>query len=179
MRDLVETVIGGILQREQMQQQAKQHQARQSSARTQTQSGTPPATKAFTPHASLHAVGAQTSVSKQEHDPELWKVSKQFEAIFVQQMLSEMRKTVSKSGFMPSGFAEDVHASMMDDAIARTSVKQSSFGIAENIYRQLERNQADMKQAHTAQEISPTADTLHTAEQLATDINLEVNRHAH
>ena len=178
MRDLVETVIGGILQREQMQQQAKQHQARQSSS-AHTQAGTPHAVKAFTPHASLHAVGAQTSVSKQEHDPELWKVSKQFEAIFVQQMLSEMRKTVSKSGFMPSGFAEDVHASMMDDAVAQTGVKQSSFGIAENIYRQLERNQADMKQAHTAQEISPAADTLHTAEQLATDINLEVNRHAH
>jgi Rod binding domain-containing protein len=146
MRDLVESVIDGLLQQERMQQrrsprkiQPQQHQVHYLNS------------------------GGQVRDAHKQRDPELWKVSTQFEAIFVQQMLSEMRKTVHKSGFMPSGFAEDVHASMMDEAIAQSSVRHSNFGIAENIYRQLQAAQSAREtQAEDApaQGISASADKL-------------------
>jgi len=173
MRDLVETVIDGVLQREKMQQ----HAANQKKNRAPLQSRaahTQPINRDR-----LHATGPQISTSSKERDPALWKVSTQFEAIFVQQMMSEMRKTVHKSDFIPSGFAEDVHGSMMDEAIAQASVRHHSFGIAENIYRQLEAGQKaamrpGAKQPESIQEIAASADKL----QIKHDITLEANRHA-
>jgi len=178
MRDLVESVIDGILQQEKMQQHAtnlKKHRAAMPSRAPHTQ----PINRAR-----LHATGPQISATNKEKDPALWKVSRQFEAIFVQQMMSEMRKTVHKSDFIPSGFAEDVHGSMMDEAIAQASVRHHSFGIADNIYRQLEAGQnAAMRpgakrfksiQPKSIHAISASADKL----QMKHDITLEANSHA-
>jgi len=169
MRDLVETVIDGLLQQEKMQQ----HAANQKKHRTAMQSR--PTRTEIINQARLHSAGPKISASQKERDPALWKVSRQFEAIFVQQMMSEMRKTVQKSDFMPSGFAEDVHGSMMDEAIAQASVKQHSFGIADNIYRQLEAAQTRSKPSRSIQEISASADTL----KMHHNVTLEVNGHAH
>jgi len=173
MRDLVESVIDGILQQEKMQQHAanqKKHRAAMQPRPTRTE---------IINQARLHGTGPQISTSSKQRDPALWKVSTQFEAIFVQQMMSEMRKTVHKSDFIPSGFAEDVHGSMMDEAIAQASVRHHSFGIAENIYRQLEAGQnaamrPGAKQPESIQAISASADKL----QMKHDITLEANRHA-
>ncbi len=177
MRDLVETVIDGLLQQEKMQQHAANQKKLHASIKVQ------PARNID--QASLHRIGPQTPASNKDKDPALWKVSTQFEAIFVQQMMSEMRKTVNKSDFIPSGFAEDVHGSMMDEAIAQASVKHHSFGLADSIYRQLERSKPDSKQTglsqlaskqpESIQEISASADTL----KMHHNVTLEVNGHAH
>jgi len=194
MRDLVETVIDGVLQREKMQQHAQRQQKHRAAIASR-----PPLTGPID-HPHLHATSPQTIVSDGDKDPALWKVSRQFEAIFVQQMMSEMRKTVQKSDFIPSGFAEDVHASMMDQAIAQASVRHHSFGIADNIYRQLEAAQSRsnsteiiqteteqtgakqveskqmvIKQQQSIQEISASADKL----QMHNDITMEANSYAH
>ncbi len=188
MADLVEYVIDGILKREQMQKQVKQKQVKQQQQANSTKPspGAAPFAKSFKAnYASLHSVGTQAPVPIKERDEALWKVSRQLEAVFVQQMMSEMRKTVNKSGFMPSGYAEDVHASMMDDAIAQASVKRSNFGIADSIYRQLEtasnyRNGtasgslSKSEQIASVQEISNTADSLKMSSSLA----MEVRKHA-
>ncbi|MES0371898.1 MAG: rod-binding protein [Mariprofundaceae bacterium] len=71
-------------------------------------------------------------------DEKLWDVCCKFEAIFMQQMMSAMRKSVPKSGFLPSGYAEGVHDSMMDQAIADSGSKNGNLGIALQMYRQLE-----------------------------------------
>ncbi len=70
-------------------------------------------------------------------DADLWQASLKFEAMLIQQMMSAMRKTVPESGLLSSGFASDMYASMFDQAIAETSSKSGSLGIAENIYRQM------------------------------------------
>jgi len=173
MPDLVEYVINGILKREQMQQQAKQQPTKTSAAQ-----GVRFAHALQVSQAKVHQMGSQNPIETKEKDAALWKVSRQFEAIFVQQMMSEMRKTVSKSDFMASGYAEDVHASMMDEAIAQASVKHSSFGIADNIYRQLEaanKNIVAKKDGPTIQEISKTADSLKMSSNLA----MGVGKHAY
>jgi len=171
MRDLVENVIDGILQQEKMQQHAQRQQKQRAAIKSRQAQ-----TKAIN-HALLRATGRQMPTDNKDRDPALWKVSTQFEAIFVQQMMSEMRKTVHKSDFIPTGFAEDVHASMMDEAIAQASVKHHSFGLADSIYRQLERPQYDSKQAAAIQEISASADKLKM--QINHSISLEAIKHAH
>jgi len=157
MRDLVETVIGDIMQRERMQQ---------SSGQQQTKAREKPAH--MPGHTALHSVGRQIPVSdSRQKDPALWRASQQFEAIFLQQMMSEMRSTVSKSDFMPHGFAEDVHASMMDEAIAQASTKHGSIGIANAVYRQLEAG-------NRTQAIPNPADKL----DMTSDLTMEASRHA-
>ncbi len=171
MRNLVESVIDGVLQRQQMQQHAATQKQRHAAINA-------PSTRQTDP-AHTHRHGSRLAASSEERDPALWKVSTQFEAVFVQQMMTEMRKTVHKSDVIPNGFAEDVHGSMMDAAIAQASVKHQRFGIAENIYRQLEagKNAAmrpGAQQPGAIQAISDSADTL----QMKHDITLEAIKHA-
>jgi len=174
MRDLVESVIDGLLQKERMQQHTAMQKKHSAAIKSR-----PAHTQAIN-QTRLHITGPQTIASNKDKDPALWKVSRQFEAIFVQQMMTEMRKTVHKSDFMPSGFAEDIHGSMMDEAIAQASVRHHSFGIADSIYRQLSASQshtskASAKQSEDIQAISVSADKL----QMKTDVSLEGIKHAH
>jgi len=178
MADLVEYVIDGILKREQMQQHAKRQQSGKiSAAQGVRQAHALQISQSKVSQSNLHGVGSHNPTELKEKDAALWKVSRQFEAIFVQQMMTEMRKTVSKSDFMPSGYAEDVHASMMDQAIAQASAKRSNFGIADNIYRQLEAANKNIvsKDQASVQEVSKTADNLEMSSSLA----MEVRKHAH
>ncbi len=93
----------------------------------------------------------------QGRDPRLWKVSQQFEAIFVQQMLDEMHRSIPHAGAIPNGFAEQVHSSMFDQAVAGTISKSTSLGIASAIYRQLARLQHPQAAANAADTISSQA----------------------
>lgn len=164
MRDLVEFVIDGILQHERAQEQSQRQQQHRASMQRKAPS-----------HAQLHSVGNQVEARIDDKNEQLWKASLQFEAIFVQQMMSAMRKTVHKSDFMPHGFAEDMHASMMDDAIAQASTKHSNFGLASAIYRELENAENRRSQPISAQEISNTADKL----KMNNELTMEVSKHAY
>lgn len=89
------------------------------------------------PDASKHA--ASGTAEQQNRDPKLWGTCLKFEAILLQQMMSAMRKTVPKSGLLPSGFANDVHNSMFDQILAQAGSQRSSLGMASSIYQQLDR----------------------------------------
>jgi len=169
MKDLVEFTIDGILQKEQMQARNNTQQVQESGKKFRQIMDKLP------DHADLHAVGSQIPANNKVKDEALWKTSLELEAIFVQQMMTEMRKTVNKSDFLPSGFAEDVHGSMMDQAIAQVSSRQSKFGLAENIYKQLETSKGQVNGEVSTQEISQAADKL----KMGNDLSLEVRKHAH
>ncbi|MDX8390308.1 MAG: rod-binding protein [Mariprofundaceae bacterium] len=81
-------------------------------------------------------------VAKDDAHPDaaLWKVSLQFESVLMKQLLESMRTTVPDSELVDKGFADDLYASMFDQAVADSAAKQSSIGIAEAIYRQMERS---------------------------------------
>jgi len=96
-----------------------------------------------TTHARAQEVGNAKAPVQQggnAKDPALWEVSLKFEAMLMQQMMSAMRKTVPTDGQFSSGFANDMYTSMFDQAVAETSSKSGSLGIAENIYRQMSGN---------------------------------------
>jgi len=78
--------------------------------------------------------------SKIDKSSKLYKVSQQFEAIFIKQMLNVMRKSVSKTGLMDGGMAEEIFEDMLYDEYAQKMAESGSFGIADMIYRQLNLN---------------------------------------
>ncbi len=91
------------------------------------------------------SAGIKTPAHPENKDSGLWQVSLRFEALFLQQIMSAMHKTVPHSGLLPSGFADDMYRSMLDQAIADTAGHRSSLGIARDIYRQLYRQQVQVR----------------------------------
>lgn len=62
------------------------------------------------------------------------------EAVFVKQMLDEMRNTIPKDPLTGDDFATDVFTSMMYDNYAQSIVESSGLGIADEMYNQLSKN---------------------------------------
>ncbi len=60
-----------------------------------------------------------TSKTAADKEAKLQKACKDFEAIFIKQMLTTMRKSVPKSGLFNDGFAKDMYQSMADDQLAK------------------------------------------------------------
>ena len=54
-----------------------------------------------------------------------------FEAYFIQQMLTEMRKTIPKTE--TSGFGSAIYESMFDQALAQKMAESSGIGLAKQI----------------------------------------------
>lgn len=72
-----------------------------------------------------------------DRSSKLYKVSLEFEAIFIKQMLSVMRQTVDKSGLIEGGMAEEIFEDMLYDEYAKKMAESRQLGIADIIYRQL------------------------------------------
>jgi peptidoglycan hydrolase FlgJ len=68
----------------------------------------------------------------------LRETCQQFEAIFVQQMLKEMRGTVPEGGLLPRNMGQDYFQEMMDAEVAKAAAIQGHFGIGEALFRQLQ-----------------------------------------
>lgn len=70
-------------------------------------------------------------------DKKLKEASEEFEAIFIQQMLSSMRKNVQKAGLLDGGMAENIFEDMLYQEHAKIMAKTGSFGVADAIYNQM------------------------------------------
>ena len=87
-------------------------------------------------------VSDNNAVSKYGKDFEkkrLRQVSEDFEALMINQMLKEMRKTVDKSGLIDGGMAEQIFEDMLYDEYAKEFSKTKTFGLADIIYNQMEK----------------------------------------
>ena len=65
----------------------------------------------------------------------------EFEALFMNYMLKEMRDTVPKSGFISGGKAEELYTSMLDSQMAREISLKRSIGLSSFFLGQLEEKQ--------------------------------------
>ena len=71
-------------------------------------------------------------------DAQLREVSRQFEALFIEQILEGMRKTVDTShNPLKGGLAQDVFEDMLYREYAQLISKTGSLGIAELVYGEL------------------------------------------
>ena len=87
--------------------------------------------------ASEHSTKESDKASaKKQTNEELMDAAQQFEALFIQQMLSAMRDTVPESDLLDGGFAQEVYEGMLDQEYSDQMAKTGSFGLADKIYEQ-------------------------------------------
>lgn len=88
-------------------------------------------------HISRVPAGMKTGRHNMRENSPLYQACLDFEAIFLEQMLKAMRKTVNKSGFLSGGFAEEVYEDMLYTEYAKSMAKSAEFGLASKLYNQL------------------------------------------
>ena len=99
---------------------------------------------------------------------ELKKATQEFEAVFIGYMLKVMRSTVEPADEEGSALGKDVYLSMFDQEIALQMARNSSLGIGEMMYRQLEQTVKETKTLSGAPgsetRVLPTSNTPGTVE---------------
>lgn len=69
------------------------------------------------------------------NNKKLMKVCKDFESIFVNQLLKSMRKTLNKkNNLVHGGFAEEVFTDMLYTKYSQKAVQSGDFGFANTLY---------------------------------------------
>lgn len=91
----------------------------------------------------------QRSSGLEQQKEQLWEAALELEALFLQQMISAMQRTVSRGGgvFAPSK-AEELFRGMLDEQWAELMAESGDIGLARSLYDQLvesllEREKAD------------------------------------
>jgi flagellar protein FlgJ len=69
----------------------------------------------------------------------LYEQCLELEIFLVKNLISSMRSTVQKSGFIDEGFAGKIYEDMLYDEYARDFAKNANFGLAEMAYLELSR----------------------------------------
>lgn len=72
-----------------------------------------------------------------ERNEAVMNVARQFETMFVNQMVGAMRKTVSNEGLVPEGRGEKIYRSMLDYEYSKKMSESDQLGLAKVIYQQL------------------------------------------
>lgn len=70
---------------------------------------------------------------------QLKKAARDFESVFMAQVLKEMRETVQKEDLFHGGPGEDMFEGLLDEEISKRVAGQGSLGIGETLYRDLSR----------------------------------------
>jgi flagellar protein FlgJ len=74
---------------------------------------------------------------KKIDEEKLKKACRDFEAIFIQQMLKAMRQTVPESELFGKGPEKDIFQSLFDEEWIRSLAQQGGLGIGKMLYRQV------------------------------------------
>ncbi|NPV53851.1 MAG: flagellar biosynthesis protein FlgJ [Firmicutes bacterium] len=69
-------------------------------------------------------------------DKKLREACQEFEAIFLEYILKEMRATVPKDGLFGGGRPEEFFTSLLDEKLAEEMAKGRGMGLGEVLYRQ-------------------------------------------
>ena len=75
--------------------------------------------------------------SKGQDAGKLRETTQQFEAIFIQQMYKEMRKTIPDDGLIQRGNADEIYTQMLDLEAAKVTARQGGIGLADLMMEQL------------------------------------------
>jgi flagellar protein FlgJ len=78
-----------------------------------------------------------TAEQQQRNDERLKEACKDFQSIFVKQMLDAMRKTVNEQGLLYGGRAEEIFEDMLYEKYAQKISDTAGLGLDEMMYDQL------------------------------------------
>lgn len=77
------------------------------------------------------------NVASDARKAKLEQACRDFESLFVHQMMKQMRRTVPQGALFSGGSAEKMVASMLDGEIAKNVSEQRGIGLAPALIRQL------------------------------------------
>jgi len=83
-----------------------------------------------------HDIGIPEKTSERE---KLKDAAKGFESVFVNILLSQMRKTVDKSELIDGGNAQEIFEQMFDEEISKEIAKRGDLGIADSLFKEFQR----------------------------------------
>ncbi len=93
--------------------------------------------KAISPvPASLLTGGSRESFLK-GRTGDLKGACKEFEAVFIEQMIKGMRRTVMKSGLFDGGMQEEIYQDLFDQQVARAMAEGKGIGLWQKLYEGL------------------------------------------
>ena len=124
----------------------------------------------------LERLRNESGFGKMDAEKDIEKVSRDFESVFLNKLLSSMRKTIPKSGLLDS-FASDMFKSMMDEEMSKEMSKNKGMGMGEMIYNDLSkisrigRSQA-IQSTYTNLKTDPVVSGMTLSNSKASDINL-------
>ncbi|MCR4400589.1 MAG: rod-binding protein [Syntrophomonadaceae bacterium] len=70
-------------------------------------------------------------------DAKLREACRDLESVFLYQLITAMRATIPRSGFLDTSYGQQVFESMLDEEYARTMAHSGCTGLGDTIYRQL------------------------------------------
>lgn len=73
----------------------------------------------------------------ENQDAALDRACRDFESVFINYMLQQMRRTVPKDGLFNGGQAEEIYTSMLDNETAKSISRNSGLGLADMLRQQL------------------------------------------
>ena len=124
----------------------------------------------------LERLRNESGFGKMDAEKDIEKVSRDFESVFLNKLLSSMRKTIPKSGLLDS-FASDMFQSMMDEEMSKEMSKNKGMGMGEMIYNDLNkisrvgRGQA-IQSTYTNIKMDPVISGIALSDSKASGINL-------
>jgi len=89
------------------------------------------------PHSLLNNEMKMQNKADIENSENLLEACKQFEAIFLNMMLQQMRKSVWSGGFTEKSQAREIFESMKDEKMTEEMALDGGIGLAKQLYQQL------------------------------------------
>ncbi len=74
----------------------------------------------------------------QDQKKELAKACEEFESLFVNQLMKQMRKTIPESELLPESQAKEIYTSMLDTQLASKIAKGQGIGLAKMMISRME-----------------------------------------
>ena len=81
---------------------------------------------------------AATGKKSTEREAKLQKACQGFEAIFINVILQEMRKSIPDDGLLPTSNATRTWQQLFDNQLAETLASRQEMGVAKMLYQQLQ-----------------------------------------
>lgn len=80
-------------------------------------------------------------IRDEEDDKQLRAACQEFEALFVYELLKQMRASIPKGGLIPEGIGEKMYKDMLDEEYSKIiAASPNSLGLGDLLYRQLKRD---------------------------------------
>lgn len=95
--------------------------------------------KVFDPQMALSAAKPSLKAPQSQSDQDLRKAAKEFEAMFLNLVMKQMRETVPENDLFGDSSKTKVFQGMLDEEYSKMAGETKNYGLAEMIYKNLSR----------------------------------------